>query len=980
MLITAIVVPNAILSSTVDTFLGDLACEDARIAKSYVSCLDANCTSVSYALDVAAESCQASNVGPLKFSTTTLKNQTFGSLFNIQCNNTNEGNAGRYFIVTGSRIPDILPFNTSAVNPATLLSSKTLTGDFSATICKPMFETRKRLVAFNANGTINVAKSELLSGKVTNSTSLSNVAAQDIAAVVKNSIDAAAKALKSYNVNLPTQIGAGAPKIQKASSPLFGFFWDDPVGADYDSFFLLLNATAPQPDPAAFMDRKFLVSTARSAYRLMAAQIAQKYLMTADQTTLPGNLAIFESRLHVRPIGLRLMEAVISLLIILVGLLWYFRPHAVTPRDLSTLGGLAAVLARSPDVNSFFTGMSSLNKQSLRSAVSGHHYRSLIRHDPSGNLMSFGLEHHAFRYGGVRWSVSSLPPIPDQPIWRPFALRWYFLLVILGVPAAGVAALEVVYRKSQRDYGLGFIESEGYVHYAWAFIPAAFMLGLRWLFSMIDFHTRVLAPYAAMKKGPTCAKEGLEVNYLSMLPIAALFKAIRSRHYSVIASSLVMLLVPFMLIVNSALFFPQVARDVSTTIGLLNTVNSSFIEPTTSSDTQVSLLAELVLSSDSYPKWTHNEFVMPALNMSSITVTSKGGAFSLTEPGTMQLRVPVLRANLNCSYVPDVTTVQLKMINVAVPGACSVNGVLANSTQFEFTQPNATYHAFFSDSPFGSGTKSSGCPSKGGVFGKLSTTSTPLSDTPTKADGLHGFFCYPSVSELQADVTVGLPDLSVISVVVDASTAKTVSGSSSTFPISNIFNAFAVDKSSVSVDGFFRAATQNANLMTFLTSSDWPAVNAALERAYRVTFAQRANIVARIPSDNNATPLPATVSYATTNRSRLMQDMPSTRALQGIVGAMLLFSILTVILADTQVVPLPPTSISAMIALLAGSILVSEGTIPNGAEYVHGPLFDGFLFSLGWWVRRADGSKRYGVDVGRPDAYGPDPITRRMVL
>ena len=63
-------------------------------------------------------------------------------------------------------------------------------------------------------------------------------------------------------------------------------------------------------------------------------------------------------------------------------------------------------------------------------------------------------------------------------------------------------------------------------------------------------------------------------------------------------------------------------------------------------------------------------------------------------------------------------------------------------------------------------------------------------------------------------------------------------------------------------------------------------------------------------------------------------------------------------------------------SLLAGSEMVGREIVPAGAEFMSdkelADVFEGYLFSLGWWDTGAKTSllgerRRFGVDVGRVD-------------
>jgi hypothetical protein len=114
----------------------------------------------------------------------------------------------------------------------------------------------------------------------------------------------------------------------------------------------------------------------------------------------------------------------------------------------------------------------------------------------------------------------------------------------------------------------------------------------------------------------------------------------------------------------------------------------------------------------------------------------------------------------------------------------------------------------------------------------------------------------------------------------------------------------------------------------------------------------------------------ATISSPT---PRLRQNKGPKILLQVLLGLMVLCAAAAYSLADTKhLVRQSPGSIIGRMELLARSEMCSaETVIPKGAEWWTDQeregrgLFEGWVFSLGWWGNKA--SRWYGIDVGRAE-------------
>lgn len=112
---------------------------------------------------------------------------------------------------------------------------------------------------------------------------------------------------------------------------------------------------------------------------------------------------------------------------------------------------------------------------------------------------------------------------------------------------------------------------------------------------------------------------------------------------------------------------------------------------------------------------------------------------------------------------------------------------------------------------------------------------------------------------------------------------------------------------------------------------------------------------------------------------RVVQNPASKVALEVLLATMLVFTAIAYIMTPMRnVLPHSPCTIAGVMSLLAGSDLCRRAVIPEGAEFMTDEelekVFEGYLFSLGWFGARGGGEgggeERFGIDVGRADKAG----------
>jgi hypothetical protein len=120
----------------------------------------------------------------------------------------------------------------------------------------------------------------------------------------------------------------------------------------------------------------------------------------------------------------------------------------------------------------------------------------------------------------------------------------------------------------------------------------------------------------------------------------------------------------------------------------------------------------------------------------------------------------------------------------------------------------------------------------------------------------------------------------------------------------------------------------------------------------------------------------ATIALPT---ARLNMNNGSKVTLQILLAIMLVCGTLAYLLTDIRhTLPHNPHTLAGSMTLLAGSEMCSRSVVPEGTEWVSDKelkrvgVFDGYLFSLGWWENGHGGGalkkrRRFGIDIGRAE-------------
>ncbi|KAK1751234.1 hypothetical protein QBC47DRAFT_392538 [Echria macrotheca] len=133
-----------------------------------------------------------------------------------------------------------------------------------------------------------------------------------------------------------------------------------------------------------------------------------------------------------------------------------------------------------------------------------------------------------------------------QPNWKPFSMRWPYLLSLILVSIGLAVAQEILYRKSTEEPLITFHKPSdipGGEYFAFKFLPMLIAVSYGVLWQVTDFEVKRLeAFYQLSKEGGALAAESINVDYITYFSFFRPYRAFRCKHYAVAISSVASLL------------------------------------------------------------------------------------------------------------------------------------------------------------------------------------------------------------------------------------------------------------------------------------------------------------------------------------------------------------------------------------------------------------------------------------------------------
>lgn len=133
-----------------------------------------------------------------------------------------------------------------------------------------------------------------------------------------------------------------------------------------------------------------------------------------------------------------------------------------------------------------------------------------------------------------------------QPNWKPFSLRWPYLVLLVVLSIVLAIAVEVLYRSSAHDPLVSFrapSEIPTSQYFAIKFLPMIIAVSYGVLWQITNFEVMRLEPfYQLSKERGALAAESINVDYLTQFNLFRPLRALHYRHFAVAVSSIASLL------------------------------------------------------------------------------------------------------------------------------------------------------------------------------------------------------------------------------------------------------------------------------------------------------------------------------------------------------------------------------------------------------------------------------------------------------
>ncbi|KAH4044028.1 hypothetical protein HBH69_234610 [Parastagonospora nodorum] len=746
-----------------------------------------------------------------------------------------------------------------------------------------------------------------------------------------------------------------------------------PQNLDFANVFAgLIMRTMDSNDMQNFWDSEKMSRGAQKIFTSVAAQVAKRYLLVtkpdASATQSTGKATYRQERLFVRRSTMRAMEALFCALVLLCLYLGLRPVRRTTPQDPASIARLASMLSQSENLNLLMSNAGFVSLESIESLLSGKY----------GLVYAEDFVQHASR---PQFMIESCDTDISKPIsvtakpWQPISAMWISRIALLVVPLGIVVALEVLFRQSERNHGLLDVSSSKWTQYGSSFVPALVMVMIKLQFSGSDFDLHLIDPYVQLKKGFARAKTSVLDKTIYTWKADAVWTAFVNGRIAVGASTFSVVVASFLTIAVSGLYNTvPMARQEFTNVtrldsfydpaSMLSGLNATF-NYTTALSARLVVYDQMVSS-----QWTSESYVLPNLTSTAETTETANNVSSIT------VDLPVRRGALTCRVVPqDQLVISYEWFKKMNQTGADMNWPMLNQYNCTGSTTNGVPTVSVSnpgDGPFGEWSN---------FDFDYSNRSSPYNDRPCptsyglygtwqgkKAKELNVVLCWSSVQELQASARFSMPGWRLRSLQADEQTVRNISATPDT-QLDMASRVFGGSKGNVStsLDNVFTAFLRNSTTNTMETSllqlENWDKLYARMNSVYGRAAAQ---IMSREGRFTNLTSTSTTIPAQQTSYSthRLRQNLVSTRVLQGLLIAMIVCALISLLTIDLRnVLPKNPCSIAAQASLVAGSQMMKD--LPTEAQWMSDKefekLFEGGRYRMGWSGEGEE--ERFGIDA-----------------
>lgn len=603
------------------------------------------------------------------------------------------------------------------------------------------------------------------------------------------------------------------------------------------------------------------------------------------------------------------------------------------------------------------------------------------------------------RSSQIRPNASTRPAKPRQRgkytlVLHPVS-RTMFSLSLIG----SIIALEVLLRVSQQNDGLGSAILSYYLQYSWTVLPSIFFTAMALTASSINTATMSLVPFLNLGRGGSLSQT-VALDLLDRSIPLLFFKGVRLRSWIVVlaitASSISSLFTLFSGSLYMNRYFPvhvgtQLRANTTFAINETSTCGATLDQIDTGLKGMGASSLILGLNS-SFKPFTYKDLVFPSLTIDgpSLMNVEEHDTSSIA----IQASVPAIRTRLQCmiygeeqiqtTFIVGPTATALGLpawpnhLRIEIDGeGCEYNGYYTAgmvTIPLNTEEGEVTFGASGAVSEKDGKSWRNGCSTILYVWGRV--TVDLVGDSTVTAFALG---CNETIETVDTEV-----HFNTATWMIDSSNPPVANENSILsvikelqFPHEEFYQGLASSTESPpsqNFDDFFALLTTSPWALPIADLANTSAVDkvvASIKAQHGLIRANHINENCRVPV-NNSSPDVAPILYnanATVlpGKYRVVQDTQSTRVLEGLLAATMVFSLLAWhLMPPSNIIIGSPTSIARKLALAAGGNLF-EKVLPRGTDGVL--CSDDCVFVLGWRSPSGSTNKpaRYGIWALTPE-------------
>ncbi|KAK3361152.1 hypothetical protein B0T24DRAFT_539234 [Lasiosphaeria ovina] len=869
----------------------------------------------------------------------------------------------------------VIVFGTQTIDARSIPADpSTATGPISGSIpqsmqllCKPTYALGRVDVTKTDDTVLRVAPAAARQDRV-----LSNVQPWDLAETF----------FASYKTELAAEYADTTP----------WFYQPQVLNVDAAMFFAmdLQFRTAGSPvAPASLLDPTTLTGLASSYFQQYAVLLASKSLAQSSTSAITATASLTTERLILGSLVTQLIVSMLGVCAILTIISLFFVPRSgFLPRDPGTVMDMAVLLANSRNLIQALRGAGGADVATVRDRLAGSQYATGV--EPYEHAASNGSGYFKI-LGGHSSSdltpnyVKSTDKFPYPALLHPVQ-RLTALFVTVGL----IVALDLMLQTSAKNGGLADADNnDPYLYLLWSVIPSLVLGLVAAYFVAVDLTHRVLAPYVTLRQGGASFEQSISLNLADSASPIVLYRSFKLRNISVGGASVAAFMASLFAIFTASLFsaatVPVTAPYTLLSQDFFSQTNGIPDAGFCTTCQNGTILASLVLNGNiSYPDFTFEDMTFPTLAL----MDDDG---DLPDDVIVTATVPVVRPIMACKMfspsqitaaIATSTTTAAGIVNplrITLAGEAADSATVISTARRLDSFGNPTNAPLDPNAFFGAGSYKPIATANGTVahwiwvWGQLAAAGT----NQTSVKFVSALACNETMEQVNVVtryVGAGLdidrtnppePD--------DATITPVFVGIDGNLNYSDLVTLEQTPRHLL--DPFFASlvSSQFAIPASALGSADATTLQAvadAITWQHKLIRAQVVSAWNRRPTvSRNTTDQALVFPKDTAGARRVVQDMVSTRILQALLAAALVFGAASWLALPkaNDVLPRDPSSIASVAALLAdGNIF---GLLGRGAEWLPPADLLAFFrdglhvtmrFQLAWEDARSPRSRRRG--------------------